>query len=294
MGCVSASPGATRSTNESRFERPRRSACGRRRNADPRRRFTFAARARVVGPPAERIGRAGCSSLVDQSPFAGRLGRRNRALVSLAGLARDPRPAVRGAALEALSRRAGEPACNRRCRATRHSVRIVVPVLESDEAATPIRAVALEALERLLVLKPEINWAVELLIAQMISAATRAERMAAAAARAKLPASSRRCSATALTDLPLDEPPAREVVYVRARSPARSYCGRASFTVSARSLNRGPPVSSRRNRTAGPDAKPGERAAAARRRGAKRPLRTDRQCVARESGGWATTGPRRC
>ncbi len=41
------------------------------------------------------------------------------------GSARDPRPAVRGAALEGASRRAGEPACNRRCRATRHSVRIV-------------------------------------------------------------------------------------------------------------------------------------------------------------------------
>ncbi len=158
-------------------------------------------------------------------------------------------------------------------------------MLESDEAATPIRAAALEALERLLVLKPEINWAVELLIARMNSAATRAERMAAAAALGEV-ASPQAVAAVlqALTDLPLDEPPAREVVYVRAavrldRTAAeRVLLFRLDRSIAARQSLQGEiePLGPMRSQ----ESVPLLLAAAAR----SDLSRTDRQCVARALG----------
>jgi HEAT repeat protein len=87
----------------------------------------------------------------------------------------------------------------------------------SDEAHTRVRVLALEALDRRLALKPDVLWARELLIAQLKGAATNAERDAAAAALARIVEPEAAIAVRdALAKLPLDELPARKMVYARA------------------------------------------------------------------------------
>jgi hypothetical protein len=140
-----------------------------------------------------------------------------RAFAALARLARNPSTAVRGAALEVLRDMLASrtmPGDPRQLDGVADALR---EVLESEEAVTRVRLTALEALGHLLPLKADLAWPRELLIAQLTAAATHAERAAAAAALAHN-AQPQAVAAVqdALAGLPLDEPPARERVYVRA------------------------------------------------------------------------------
>ena len=140
-----------------------------------------------------------------------------RSLASLARLAREPQPVVRGAAVEVL----------RELLASRNLPKDTAPfdsvsealqdIVNSDEAVTRVRVAAIDALGHLLALKAEIDWAREVLIEQLTRAATYDERAAAATALSRI--AEREATAAvqdALAALPLDEPPARETVYVRA------------------------------------------------------------------------------
>src|SRR5262249_37563740 len=84
-------------------------------------------------------------------------------------------------------------------------------------AITHVRLAALEALGHLLALKADIGWARELLIAQLTTAETHAERAAAATALARI-AHPQAIAAVlqALPRLPLDAEPARGSTYGRA------------------------------------------------------------------------------
>lgn len=140
-----------------------------------------------------------------------------RALASLARLARNPLTAVRGAALEVLRDTLASrimPDDPRQLDGVAEALR---EILDSDEAITGVRLAALEALGHLLALKADIAWPRELLIAQLTAAATHAERSAAATALARI-AHPQAAAAVldALAGLPLDEPPARESAYARA------------------------------------------------------------------------------
>lgn len=138
-----------------------------------------------------------------------------RVYASLARLAREPSTAIRGGALEVL----------REILATRSAARQDVDgvaealreILESDEGITRVRLAALEALGHLLALDADLDWPGQLLIEQLNSAATQAERAAAATALAHLQDPE---AITALHDalerLPLDEPATRESAYARA------------------------------------------------------------------------------
>lgn len=90
-------------------------------------------------------------------------------------------------------------------------------VLESDEPLTPVRLAALETLGHLLTQKANIPWARDLLIAQLTTAKTHAERTAAATALSHV-AQPQATTAVleALARLPLDEEPTRELAYARA------------------------------------------------------------------------------
>ena len=140
-----------------------------------------------------------------------------RALPALTKLARDPATAVRSAALEVLRDMLASrlpPSDPRQLEGVAEALR---EVLESDEPITHVRLVALEALDHLLALKPDVAWARGLLIAQLTAAKTHAERAAAATALSRI---AHPQSVTAILDvlakLPLDETPAREAVYARA------------------------------------------------------------------------------
>lgn len=90
-------------------------------------------------------------------------------------------------------------------------------VLESDEPITGIRLAALETLGHLLALKANIPWARDLLIAQLTTARTHAERTAAATALGHLTQPQATTALLeALAKLPLDEDPTRELAYARA------------------------------------------------------------------------------
>jgi HEAT repeat protein len=138
-------------------------------------------------------------------------------LPALTRLARDPIPAVRAAALEALrdvlANRVA-PADPRQLGGAADALR---KVLESDEPVTRIRVAALESLGHLLALNADAAWAREVLLAQLAAAKTYAERTAAAAAVSRL-ADPRATAAIldALEKLPLDTAPPRESAYARA------------------------------------------------------------------------------
>ena len=140
-----------------------------------------------------------------------------RALASLARLAHDPSAAVRGAALDVLNDLLASRIVPDDPRQLEDVAAALREVLVSDEADTRVRLAALEALGHLLVLKADIVWPRELLIAQLASAATHAERTAAATALARI-AHPQAVAAVlgGLAGLPLDEPSARESAYARA------------------------------------------------------------------------------
>ncbi len=140
-----------------------------------------------------------------------------RALPSITRLARDPAPAVRGAALlvlrDLLASRV-PPSNPRQFDGVADALR---EVLTADKVTTDVRLAALKAVGHLLALKANVPWAQDLLIAQLTTAQTHAERAAAATALARI-AQPQAIKAVldALARLPLDEDPARVSTYARA------------------------------------------------------------------------------
>jgi hypothetical protein len=139
-----------------------------------------------------------------------------RAYSSLSRFVGEPLTAVRGTALEVLRGMLASrimPSDPRQLDSVSAALR---DVLGSDEAATHVRLAALEAVGHLMALKREIAWPRELLIRQLNSAATHAERVAAATALSRI-AHPQAIAAVheALARLPLDEPTDRESAYGR-------------------------------------------------------------------------------
>jgi HEAT repeat protein len=141
----------------------------------------------------------------------------DRALPALTRLARDPAPAVRMAALEVLRDILASRVMPRDPRQLEGAANTLRGVFESGEALTSVRLATLEALGHLLALKADFAWARELLIAQLTTAVTHAERAAAATALGHI-AHPQAIAAIqeALTKLPLDEEPGRISTYARA------------------------------------------------------------------------------
>jgi HEAT repeat protein len=140
-----------------------------------------------------------------------------RALPSLARLARDPATAVRGAALEVLRDILASRIMPHDPRQLDGVADTLRGVLESKEGITRVRLAALEALGHLLALKADVAWARDLLMAQLTTAETHAERAAAAIALSHI-AHPQAIAAVldAFTKMPLDEEPARVSTYGRA------------------------------------------------------------------------------
>jgi hypothetical protein len=140
-----------------------------------------------------------------------------RAFESMARLVRDPLAAVRGAALDVLREMLASGIIPDDLRQLDGVADALRELIESGEAVTRMRLAALDALGHLLALKTDIEWPRELLIAQLITAATHAERAAAATALSRI-AHPQGVAAVlaALTGLPLDEFSARESAYARA------------------------------------------------------------------------------
>jgi HEAT repeat protein len=140
-----------------------------------------------------------------------------RAFESLARLVRDPVEAVRHAALEVLRDMLASPMARSDLRVLDGVSDALRQVIESNEAVTRARIAAVDALGHLLALKSDIEWPRELLITQLVTAATHSERAAAATALARI-AHPQAVAAIldALARLPLDEFPARESAYARA------------------------------------------------------------------------------
>ena len=140
-----------------------------------------------------------------------------RALPPLARLAHDPSMVVRCAAMKVLRDILESrimPKVPRQLDVVADALRAV---LESDEPVTRVRLTALEALDHLLALKANVAWARELLLSQLTTAKTYAERDAAATALSRI-AHPQSVAAVleALARLPLDEHRTRELVYARA------------------------------------------------------------------------------
>ena len=140
-----------------------------------------------------------------------------RALPALARLVRDEATAVRGGALEVLRDLLASRVMPKEPRQLDHAADALRVVLEARDGITRVRLAALEALGHLLALKADVAWARELLIVQLATAETHAERAAAVTALARIaqPQASAAVLA-ALAKLPLDEDSARVSTYARA------------------------------------------------------------------------------
>jgi HEAT repeat protein len=140
-----------------------------------------------------------------------------RAYTALARLARDQATPVRGGALETLRDMMATrafPNDPKQLDAVAESLR---EVLRSDEGISRIQLAALESLAHFLTLKADLDWARELLTAQLNDAATYAERAAAATALSRIAhPQAAKAVLDAFAGLPLDESPMRESAYARA------------------------------------------------------------------------------
>ena len=140
-----------------------------------------------------------------------------RALPSLTRLAHDPATAVRGGALEVLRDILANRIMPNDPRQLDGVAEALRAVLEADEPITRVRLAALEALGHLLALKANVPWARDLLIAQLTTAKSYAERDAAATALSRIVhPQSVAAVLQALAGLPLDEHSARVSAYARA------------------------------------------------------------------------------
>jgi HEAT repeat protein len=140
-----------------------------------------------------------------------------RALPSLTRLAHDRSTSVRSGALEVLRDILASRAMPNDPRQLDGVADALREVLESDEPITRVRLAALEALDHLLTLKTNVVWSRELLISQLTTAKTHAERAAAATALSRIAhPQSVAAILDALAKLPLDEDPTRVSTYARA------------------------------------------------------------------------------
>lgn len=140
-----------------------------------------------------------------------------RALPALTRLTRDAQPAVRSAALEVIRDILATRVTPRDPRQLDGVADALREVLSAEKSSTYVRLTALEALGDLLALKGNAAWAEELLIAQLNAAETYAERAHAAAALSQITQPKSVAAALdALAKLPIDEVPARQLVYARA------------------------------------------------------------------------------
>ena len=137
----------------------------------------------------------------------------------LVPLTRDSQPAVRRAAvdvLRALLANRNNPMDPRRLDGVAEALREIV---NSEDLNGPLRIAAIQALGHLLVLRPDLDWARTFFVSQLTSATTYAERDAAVTALSRVaqPDSSEFAALLdAFARLPLDEQPAREMVYAKA------------------------------------------------------------------------------
>ncbi len=140
-----------------------------------------------------------------------------RVYASLAGLIGNPETVVRGAALDVLEGMLSHRDVHREHEQLDEVAAALQKILNSDEAQTKVRVVALEALGHLLASKEKIDWAQEFLQVQSTTAVTHAERAAAAKALSRISSPATvNLLADLLTKLPLDEQSPREETYVRA------------------------------------------------------------------------------
>jgi hypothetical protein len=139
------------------------------------------------------------------------------ALASLSRLALDTSPAVSGGAIEALRDILGHRPQTGGPVPLQTVSEALREILRTDEARTRIRVAALEALGILHALGHASPETQDILQSHLKSGATFAERTAAATALSRVqdPAAAAAVSA-AFDALPLDEPPARELILARA------------------------------------------------------------------------------
>jgi len=139
--------------------------------------------------------------------------------VRLVPLTRDSQPAVRRAAvdvLRALLATRSEPIDPGRLDGAAEALREIVL---SEAANGPMRLSAIETLGHLVFLRQDLKWARALLVAQLTSATTYAERDAAVTALSRVAQPGSPESAAlldAFARLPLDEQPAREMLFAKA------------------------------------------------------------------------------
>jgi len=168
------------------------------------------------------------------------------AYAALALRAQSPQPQVRAAVYELLRDMLAHhvvPGDPKQLAAVAQALRAL---LESDEPITRMRVHGIEALGHLLALTGELDWPRELLIAQLDTAATYAERTAAVASLAQI-AQPQATTAVleALAALPLDEGLAREQVFAKGAirldpsGAARALQTRLERSIAARQLLEG-------------------------------------------------------
>ena len=140
-----------------------------------------------------------------------------RAFSPLARLAGSQQSSVRRAAVDVLSAALAIKKVQLEQQTRDDLAKSIVEILKSDEADTSVRTGAIESLGSLLALEADFDNSHELLAAQLTEAGTNAERAAAATALAqRTPSESLGALLDAYKKLPLDEQPAREVIYTAA------------------------------------------------------------------------------
>ncbi|MEX0936936.1 MAG: HEAT repeat domain-containing protein, partial [Pirellulales bacterium] len=140
-----------------------------------------------------------------------------RAYTAVARLAADSRTPVRMAALRVLCDMLASGITPEDPPPAETIAGPLREILESEEAIASVRLAALTTLGHFLTCNPDLNWPRDLLVEQLNTAKTYAERAAALTALSYID-DPRVDSAVldALRQLPLDESPAREAVYIQA------------------------------------------------------------------------------
>jgi HEAT repeat protein len=162
-------------------------------------------------------GVAAIPALTSLKQRADRAAADDRSFTVLTRLTRDPAPAVRAAAVDVLRNVLAYRSSPVNPRTLDGVVDVLRGVIESDEPVMTIRVAAVEALGHLLVLRPDVPGAREVLTARLTGAATYAERVAAVTALSRIGHPQATAAVLdALAKLPLDEPSARTAEYAAA------------------------------------------------------------------------------
>lgn len=160
-----------------------------------------------------------------------------RALEALSRLAGSTSAVVRGGALAVLRELLATGSVPQEPQSLDRVAATLQTVLESDEAVTRIRLSALEALGDLLAQNSDFDWARALLVGQLNSAATNAERAAAATALAHVAhPQATEALLGALARLPLDATPSLKSLYANAALTADAAAEKVLLTRLERSM----------------------------------------------------------